>query len=324
MGHKPRIDSQESLTPRYAHYRRWLCAAHPGLESRLVRGPMIRGTWREVSEKYEIILLDAFGVLNLGDQVIPGAPEAVAALQERGKTVRVVSNNASQSPAGIAKRLQKMGFNLSVEQIVSSGMAAVSFVAESDYRDRPYFLVGSEESVSAYAPNPERLMVNRSGSPLPLEAAESILFCSNRDYHGGAQEAELLRLLSKKRVPILLANPDLATPKPDGRLEAVAGYAAFDLAERFELKIVGIGKPFPPIFQEVKRCFPDVPAERFLMVGDTLDTDVLGAVVMGFGSCLTLSGACAGWGEALESLCDARGIRPDCVISSLGDFLLEC
>ncbi|MBF0192807.1 MAG: TIGR01459 family HAD-type hydrolase [Magnetococcales bacterium] len=318
MNNKPRIDSQEALTPRYAHYRRMLCASHPGLDLRLRQGRMIRSTLAELASRFDVILLDAFGVLNLGEQVIPGAPEAITGLRAQGKAVRVVSNNASQSPANMVDRLKKMGFDLTVEEIVSSGMAVIPYIENSIHRNRPYLLVGSDDSAGVYAPCPESLMVNRPGSTLALEEAESILICSNREYHGGQQEQDALRLLTHKKVPLLLANPDLATPKPDGRLEAVAGYAAFDLAETFGLTIEGIGKPFPPIFQEVIRRFPGVPRERFLMVGDTLDTDVLGAAAMGFASCLALSGACAGWGDSLENLCDVRGIRPDSVISSLG------
>ncbi|MEO5347031.1 MAG: HAD-IIA family hydrolase [Magnetococcus sp. YQC-9] len=318
MSHKPRIESQEALTPRYARYRQLWCAEHPELDHTLRQGRMIRATLTELQSRFEVILLDAFGVLNLGDGVISGAPEAVAGLFSAGRRVRVVSNNASQSPARMAKKLKEWGFPFTEAHIISSGMAVEPFVAgEARYRDRPYLLVGSEESATVYAPHPEALMVNREGAALAIEQAEYILFCSNRDYHGGQQESDARRLLTHRRVPLLLANPDLVTPKPDGRLEAVAGYAAMDLVERFDLIIDGIGKPFAPIFQLVKEEFPDVAPERILMVGDTLDTDVLGAAAQGFASCLTLSGACAGWGADLERLCDARGIRPDYVIESL-------
>ncbi|MBF0627391.1 MAG: HAD-IIA family hydrolase [Magnetococcales bacterium] len=317
MGTKPHISSQEALTPRYGRYRQMLCRAQPDLETRLRQGRLVRTTLTGLVAGFDLILLDAFGVLNLGDGVIAGAPEAVAWMRQQGKAVRVVSNNASQSPANMIRKFKSWGFELEVGQILSSGMAVGPYVADSRYREVPYLLIGSEDSASAYAPDPERWMVNHPGSGRRLEEAEYILFCSNRDYHGGQQELDAVALLTQKKVPLLLANPDLATPKPDGRLEAVAGYAAMDLAERFELELEGIGKPFGPIFQEVVQRFPGVPRERILMIGDTLDTDILGAAAMGFASCLTLSGACAGWGERLESLCAARGICPDYVIDSL-------
>ncbi|MBF0417486.1 MAG: HAD-IIA family hydrolase [Magnetococcales bacterium] len=318
MSLKPRVESQDALTPRYAHYRHMWCEARPELDEHLRAGRMLRTTLAELQGQFDLILLDAFGVLNLGDRVIPGAPEAVAGLMAAERQVRVVSNNASQSPARMVRKLKEMGFPVEARHIISSGMAVGPYVAASArHRDRPYLLIGSEDSV-LYAPDPEAWMVNRSGSRWAIEEAEYLLFCSNRDYHGGQQERDAKALLARRKVPVLLANPDLVTPKPDGRLEAVAGYAAMDLMEAHALTMEGIGKPFAPIFQLVCQQFPDLPRERILMVGDTLDTDVLGAAAMGFASCLTLSGACAGWGEALERLCDARGIRPDYVIASLG------
>ncbi|GAB0058474.1 hypothetical protein SIID45300_02823 [Candidatus Magnetaquicoccaceae bacterium FCR-1] len=317
MNLKPRIESQEALTPRYARYRRLWCEARPGLDETLRAGRMVRTTLAELRLEFDVILLDAFGVLNLGDGVIPGAPEAVRGLFAADRQVRVVSNNASQSPARMVRKLKEMGYPFEAGHIISSGMAVGPYVAASGYRDRPYLLVGSEDS-ALYAPDAGAWMVNRAGSRWAIEEAEYLLFCSNRDYHGGQQEIDAKALLAVKNVPLLLANPDLVTPKPDGRLEAVAGFAAMDLVEAYDLVIEGIGKPFAPIFELVRAQFPDVAPERILMVGDTLDTDVLGAAAMGFASCLALSGACAGWGEALERLCDARGIRPDYVIDSLG------
>ncbi|MBF0615177.1 MAG: TIGR01459 family HAD-type hydrolase [Magnetococcales bacterium] len=315
---KPKIASQDSLTPRYAVYRQRLCARDARLDDRLHQGRMVVTTLGALVPRYEVILLDAFGVLNLGEEGIPGAPEAVGMMRACGKMVRVVSNNASQSPVSMIKKLHKLGFDFRVEEIISSGMAAHAYLAQSVWQGRPYLLIGSEESAAVYAYQSERYMVNRLDTPWKLEDAEFILFCSNRDYHGQQQEQDALQLLQHKRVPILLANPDLATPKPDGRLEPVAGFAAMELVERFDLTIEGIGKPFAPIFDEVVRQFPEVPRTRILMIGDTLDTDVLGAAAMGFASCLTLSGACAGWGERLSELCTARGICPDWVIESLG------
>ncbi|MBF0127578.1 MAG: HAD-IIA family hydrolase [Magnetococcales bacterium] len=318
MSEKPEAGSQEGLTVRYARYRKMLCRDTPELDGVLRRGAMERTSFASLARHFAVILLDAFGVLNVGREAIPGSVQAVAALRAQKRSFRVVSNNASQSPQGILRRLGEMGFVLEEGELLSSGMVVGDYVARSRYRDRPYFLVGSRESAECYAPRPESLMVNADSSPWRLEEAEYVLMCSNRDYYGGEQERSLTRLLQQKPLPVLLANPDLVAPKGPGSLEVVAGFTAMELAERFHTPLEGIGKPFPPIFQQARQGFPGVAAERVLMVGDTLDTDILGAKAMGFASCLTLSGACVGWEGNLEALCDARGIRPDFVVSSLG------
>ncbi|MBF0439745.1 MAG: hypothetical protein HQL93_11570, partial [Magnetococcales bacterium] len=198
MSHKPRIESQDSLTERYARYRRMLCCVTPGLDGLLRSGAMHRTSFAWLSQQFDVILLDAYGVLNLGDQAILGAAQAVNALR---LPYLVVSNNASQSPQGMVRRFSEMGFVMDVDHILSSGMAIAPYIAHSDYRDRPYFLVGSQESMTVYAPQPEKLMVNRLGSSQPLDEAEYILMCSNRDYYGQEQERGVNDLLQRKRVP---------------------------------------------------------------------------------------------------------------------------
>ncbi|MEO5333717.1 MAG: HAD-IIA family hydrolase [Magnetococcus sp. YQC-5] len=318
MGNKPEIENQSALTNRYARYRQMLCCAQPELDEVLRQGGLERTSFAKLSLRFDVILLDAFGVLNLGNQPIPGSVEAVTELIRRQHPLLVVSNNASQSPSSLNRRLNEMGFLFDLTQILSSGMAVHPFIEASDYRDRPYFLVGSEESASFYAPDPTNLMVNQRDATRPLNDAEYVLMCSNRDYYGTQQQALLNKLLHHQPLPLMLANPDLATPKPNGTLEAVAGFTAMDLADRFQTTLIGIGKPFQPIFQEVRNRFPSVPPDRFLMVGDTLDTDILGAKAMGFASCLAMSGAYAGWDATLEILCEERGIFPDYVIPCLG------
>lgn len=319
MKNKPYIDSQEALTNRYARYRTMLCETVPKLDDILRQGAMLRTSFSELSQQFDVLLLDAFGVLNIGNQPISGSPEAIMHLKKRQQPFLIVSNNASQSPEGMRYRLGKMGFELDLTDIFSSGMAIESFIAASLYQNSPYFLVGSQDSAAVYAPNAARLMVNHPATIRKLDEAEYVLMCSNRDYYGGEQEHLLTQLLQNKRIPLLLANPDLATPELNGGLEAVAGFTAMDLADQFQTPLIGIGKPFLPIFQEVKKRFPKISPDRFLMVGDTLDTDILGAKAMGFASCLTLSGACAGWEANLETLCNERGICPDYVIPCLNN-----
>ncbi|MEO5376715.1 MAG: TIGR01459 family HAD-type hydrolase [Magnetococcus sp. DMHC-6] len=321
MSIRPIILDQHQLTPFYQIYRQTLCAKNMGLDDRLRRGSMQRiDRFLELASEYDLILLDAFGVLNRGSTAIPGAAETIATLRGRGQAYLVVSNNASQSPARLEENLRQMGFDFQLDQIISSGMATPVFIEASVYRGLPYFLVGSQESLEAYAPTPERLVVNGPDATLDrLLEASFILFCSDRDYYGTLQQSQLDSLLERVQKPILLANPDLVTPSKTDGLSVVAGYTATLLAQRFGLEVVGIGKPFSPIFALALKKFPDISPERVLMVGDTLDTDILGGAAMGFATCLTLSGVYANQEDHLEALCDIRGIRPDFVVASIAD-----
>jgi ribonucleotide monophosphatase NagD (HAD superfamily) len=142
--------------------------------------------------------------------------------------------------------------------------------------------------------------------------------CSNRDYYGQTQQRQVEALLAQHPLPVLLANPDLVTPGENGALSVVAGYTAAEWVERFHCPWVGLGKPFAPLYDRLRAAFPDLDPQRCLMVGDTLDTDILGGAAQGFVTCLTLSGACAADAHRLPELCRERAIFPDFVVQSIG------
>ncbi len=317
---KPIIRDQDQLTPDYARYRRMLCEKHPDLDARLRAGRMTRLPFSELDGRFEAIFFDAFGVLNRGRAAISGAPERVRDLRKRGIPQRVVSNNASQSPTKLERRFAEMGFDIPIEEIISSGMAVALSLEGSPFKGCPYMLVGSADSRQAYAPDPDRLMVCDDLPGDDWKRAEYILMCSNKHFYETGQKEKAEWLVQEMGCPILLANPDMIAPNADGGIYAVAGYSAARLLDLAEVQVVGVGKPFSPVFQHALATLKRPPSapEKILMVGDTLDTDILGAAAMGFTTCLTLSGVYAELQEAqLEALCDQREIRPDFVVESI-------
>lgn len=316
MGNKPVIGGQEQLTPYYARYHQALCARDPALAAAVAAGAMRRVSFRELAAGYEVILFDAYGVLNRGETAIPGAPETVAWLAGREARWLVVSNNASQTPGKVAGKLKKIGFAFEERDLLTSGMAVAPFIAASAFAGRPYYLVGTPDSMAAYAPDPEHLLCNHLEDGL-WERAEYLLVCSNRDYYGTLQQSRVEALLAMKGLPIVLANPDMAAPNDDGGVHAVSGFTAAELVDRFGVAVYGVGKPFPFIFEMARQRFPGVAPQRFLMVGDTLDTDILGAAAAGFSTCLTLSGVYANETRPIEDLSRIRGIRPDFIVESI-------
>ncbi|MBF0096633.1 MAG: HAD hydrolase-like protein [Magnetococcales bacterium] len=314
---KPTIHDTAQLTALYGRYRAELCARDPQLSEFLLRGALQQVCFAELVQHFDLVLLDAFGVLYRGKQVIPGAPAAVARLYQQGIPLRVVSNNASQTPQRLQQQLQTMGFGFALAEVWTSGMVIADYLADSPWRGQPYYLVGSAESLLAYAPEAPHLCVNlRPGEG--WREARFLLMCSNRDYYGQKQQFQVEALLAQQPLPVLLANPDLVTPDEDGTFSVVAGYTAADWVDRYRCPWVGLGKPFAPLYARVRAAFPGLDPRRCLMVGDTLDTDILGGAAQGFATCLTLSGACAQDAHRLPELCRERGIFPDFVVPSIG------
>lgn len=311
---KPTIHTFHEFLPFQTRYRRELARDFPGLETRLEQGAMrTDAPLSELADAFDLILLDAYGVLNLAQAAIPGAPAAIQHLRQRGKRLRVVTNNASQPPEIILARLHAVGFDFHPHELISSGMTIGPFAQASLLHGCPYYLMGTPESAQAYAPAPETLMTNPSDHA--WQQAEFLLMCSNRDYYGGEQQTRIEALLKQRPLPMLVANPDLAAPLGAGAVEVVAGWTASQLHQEYGNPFIGLGKPFPAIFHLTMDSAKGIPPERILMVGDTLETDILGGVAMGFSTCLVLSGF-HGPDDPAET-CRRRGIRPDFILPSI-------
>ena len=54
--------------------------------------------------KYDVALLDLDGVVYIGGQPIPGAPEALQKAKREGMRLAYVTNNASRTPAAASPR----------------------------------------------------------------------------------------------------------------------------------------------------------------------------------------------------------------------------
>ncbi|WP_158089287.1 TIGR01459 family HAD-type hydrolase [Magnetofaba australis] len=311
---KPHISSAAQLAPYVGRYRAMLTGVDASLEARLnqpkARAPEPFG---HIVAEYDAVLLDAYGVLTHGVQAIPGAPQRVSALRRAGKQVRVLSNNANQAPTTVLAGLRRQGFDFTAEELITSGMAVRPFLQQSAHQQQTQLWIGIEEGRTAYAP----------AAIDSAEGAASVLMCSDKSFFGGPQQQQAEALLARApQAPILLANPDLVVVTVEGGFYPVSGYTAALLSEAYGAPLVGIGKPFAPAFDLALSTLRGVARNRVLMVGDSLETDILGARAAGIDCCLTLSGVAGliartlpgGWAE----LCDQRSVWPDHVTPDIG------
>jgi glycerol-1-phosphatase len=319
MDAKPKITDDKQLTYAVGRYRQQLCRESGDLDARLGRGLMERVLFAELIEKFDLILFDAYGVLNRGSAPIAGAVQAIDGCRQLKTDFLLVSNNASERPQGVLQKLQKMGFSINIDQVITSGMAVETFINSSPYRNQPYLLIGTNDSANDYAPDPKRLLLNPPGGPIQTAIKPAyVLICSNRDYYGKIQQEVVEGWLAKEPLPLLVANPDMVVQDDQREPVVVAGFTAHELSERFGGEILGIGKPFPPVYRLALEGFPGLAPEKILMVGDSLTTDILGGSAMGFSTCLTLSGLHGKQEHCIEDFCQEWAIKPDYIVKSIG------
>ena len=261
-----------------------------------------------VADAFDVILLDAYGVLTEGAGVLPGAIETVAALKRRGKPVIVLSNDASAEKRDMVARYKRRGFPFTEEDFVASQDMLSSVMAELAPVRRWGVIASADWPVECLGASCEILDAD-------LTRYDGILFLAARTWDDAAQHALENTLRACPR-PLVVANPDVAAPDEVGQLTTPPGYFGHRIAESTGIAPRFIGKPFPEIFEAAMARFPEVAPDRFLMVGDTLHTDILGARHMGMGAMLVAhSGLFRG--RDWLTYCRQSGIWPHYVTATL-------
>jgi HAD superfamily hydrolase (TIGR01459 family) len=246
----------------------------------------------ELVDRYDLYLVDQFGVLHDGERAYPGAIEALARLKAAGKTVVLLSNSGRRS-AGNEARLMALGFaRASWDLFISSGEVAWARIA----RD--------EVPVATPARPLRCLLVNRRGEesavaglPLALVAAAGdadfvLITGSDGDIRPLDHYRALLAPAAERALPCLCANPDKVMILAEG-----TGFGAGRIADLYaELggPVTWIGKPYPEIYrfalEEAARRGPLPPPGRVVGIGDSLEHDIAGARRAGFAAALVTSG----------------------------------
>lgn len=284
-------------------------AARPRLPAAIYPGASLSvPTLEEMADHVDGFLLDAFGVLNVGETAIPGAVARMASLRARGKRLVVLTNAASYTRPQLLAKYHRLGFDFTANEVVASREVAVARL------DR--IAPGANWAAIAAAGDgftdiPAR-MVDAIDDPGALDAADAILFLSTARWSTALQD-RLLASLARNPRPLVIANPDIVAPREDG-LTLEPGLFGHDLLDAVSTEVHWFGKPFPDAFAEgIART--GLPAARLAMVGDTLHTDVLGGAAAGCRTVLvTDHGLFAG--RDIGPYIRASGIVPDFIARS--------
>ncbi len=266
-----------------------------------------------ISDRYDGFIFDVWGTLYDGGNAFPGALETVKALAERDKKILVLSNSP-RIPVIVGKRLKAIGFELGwfTEIVTSGGMVAD--------------IVGGRRDAASAALGERVLWLGQERFPdtVPAGSFTVVQDAGEADWvlNAGPEISEtrledfetVLSASAERGLPMVCANPDKSVLQSGAQL-----LCAGAMAERYEEMggpVRYFGKPYPEIFA---RCLDRIglPADRVLVVGDNLETDILGANRTGIDSLLLGCGIHAvalaesgGAGEGLVSLVASHGARP--------------
>jgi HAD superfamily hydrolase (TIGR01450 family) len=264
----------------------------------------------ELVDFIDVFVFDAFGVLNVGNQAIAGAQECIATLRAKGKQVFVLTNAATFPKPQSVLKFQNLGFDFANDEIITSRMAAENAISTMNLS---YWGVMSNADFS-----PQDLGVNcilLEDDPLTYNEVDGFLFLSTWEWNSYRQLI-LEKAISKKRRPIVVANPDVIAPLEE-RFSTEPGYVAHRIADLTNVESQFHGKPFPSVFRLVEnRLEQGFDPKRICMIGDTLHTDVLGGASRGWSTVLVADHGLFRGNDPLKYI-QRCGIVPDWIVPSI-------
>lgn len=260
-----------------------------------------------LADDIDTFLLDAFGVLNIGETAIEGVPERVARLQKAGKRVMVVSNAAGYPHADLMQKYRRLGYDFDTDDVITSRKATLHGLSLEPARK--WGLMATESLGRA---DLETLDVTYlAEDPQAYDAAEAFLLLGSAVWTE-ARQALLEDTLNRNPRPVYVGNPDIVAPRENG-FSTEPGSYAHRLADATGIEPVFFGKPFGNIFDLAFHRLGTFDPARTVMVGDSLHTDILGGLAAGVKTALIANyGFFAG--HDVDAPITSSGIQPDYIL----------
>jgi len=242
-------------------------------------------------------LIDMDGVIYRGSQLIPGANHFIQELRRRDVPFLFLTNNSQRTRRDVATKLNRMGIEVEAEHVFTCAMATARFLA----RQKPggtAFVIGEGGLLTA---------LHANGYAIVDKDPDYVVVGEGRTLNFEMVEAALGMILGGARLVATNLDPNCPTQhgmRPGcgaivAMLEAAAGVKAFS-----------VGKPSPVMLGAAQKAL-GVDPDRTIVIGDTMETDILGGVQLGYKTVLVLSG-----GTRREDLRD-YAFTPDRVYESV-------
>lgn len=221
-------------------------------------------------------LIDMDGVLISGNTIIPSADQFIAKLKARDIKFVVLTNNPIYTPKDLSHNLQRIGLDIPAELIFTSSIATARFI-KKQHPDGTAFVIGESGLTSA---------IHDVGYIITEHDPDYVVLGETLSYNIEILTKAIRLIMNGAR--FVATNPDPSGPSESGIVPACGAVAA--LIE----KVTGVtpffvGKP-NPLMVRTALNYIGVHSEDTVMIGDRMDTDIIGGVQNGMQSILVLSG----------------------------------
>jgi NagD protein len=245
-------------------------------------------------------LIDMDGVIYKGSELIPGADRFIEQLKADDVPFLFLTNNSQRTRRDVATRLRRLGIDVTEEHVFTCAMATARFLAQQ----KPHgtaFVIGEGGLLTA---------LHNNGYAVVDRDPDYVVIGEGRTFTSENVEAALNMVLGGAKLVATNLDPNCPTQhgsRPGcgalvAMLEAAAGVKAFS-----------VGKPSPVMMRAARKEL-GLTADQTVMIGDTMETDILGGVQLGYKTVLVLSGGTS------EADLARYAYWPDKVVDSIADI----
>lgn len=245
-------------------------------------------------------LIDMDGVVYRGQQLIPGADRFVQRLCEQEIPFLFLTNNSQRTRRDVVTRLARMGVEVEERHVFTCAMATARFLAWQKPHGTAY-VIGEGGLLTA---------LHQNGYSIVDHSPDFVVVGEGRTLTMEMVDKAVQMILDGAK--LIATNPDPSCPTETGTRPGCGAIVAM-LEAATGIRAFSAGKPSPVMFRAARKEL-GLRTEETTMIGDTMETDVLGAVQLGFRSILVLSG-----GTRREDLVHFA-YAPDQIVESVADL----
>lgn len=229
------------------------------------------------SSAIKALILDMDGVIWRDKDPIGDLPAIMARIHAKGLRPMFATNNSTRTPKQVCEKLLGMGVEVNEEQIINSSLA-VAFLLQKRFPSGSRIYVVGEEGITEALQN--------AGFEISEENAVAVVAGIDRAFT--YQKLKTANGLIRNGALFIGTNPDTTFPTPNGLVPGSGSILASIQTASATAPLIA-GKPQPALFELTLERLGLQPHEA-LVVGDRLDTDILGGQTVGCPTALVLSG----------------------------------
>jgi NagD protein len=248
-------------------------------------------------------LIDMDGVIYRGKQLVPGADQFISQLLDREIPFAFLTNNSQRTRRDVAMKLARMGIPADESHIFTCAMATARFLAAQKPRGTA-FVIGEGGLLQA---------LHKNGYAIVDDDPDYVVVGEGRTFNMEIVEHAVRLILRGSK--LISTNIDPNCPTSQG-LRPGCGAIVAMLESATGLRAFSVGKPSPVMMRAARKEL-GLATDETIMIGDTMETDILGGVSMGYRTVLVQTGS-----TSREDL-TRYAYRPDLVFDSIEDLCDE-